>query len=210
MLLACTKECEHCLFKIEEIRFLAPKRNENRFSVASVSKSYVRTYASVLRQKIFLAAAVSFVTRPPRDSDTIASLFGANIAVPPSRRILSSCEGNSTPNEKQISLQSSSFVVIPVHEGIYNMKLSLKSIRSSSSSNSSSSSDHITIYHPVRFSLFETFRDFVGDTQDTRQARMELAELQKTLGTKSRREAIDEFVDMVERGCEHNDDRGHF
>jgi hypothetical protein len=67
-------------------------------------------------------------------------------------------------------------------------------------------------YRSVQVSLLESLREVANEAQQTRQARMELVELQRLLGTKSRKEtsaALHEFVDMMENGCD-DDDRGCF
>lgn len=60
----------------------------------------------------------------------------------------------------------------------------------------------------AKFSLLNTVRHA---QQDRHHARMELAELQKIIGTKSRKEtlrALNEFVNMMENGCDESNEFG--
>lgn len=60
----------------------------------------------------------------------------------------------------------------------------------------------------IRSSLLGTLRDFVNEAQLSREERHELDELQRSLGTKSRREAIQvarEFTLMMEKGRDYDE-----
>lgn len=74
------------------------------------------------------------------------------------------------------------------------------------------SCDGASAYQTVKFSLLEGFREGSNDDKQARQAKLELTELQRMLGSKSRKDAMaamNEFVDMMENGSD-GDELGHF
>mmetsp|Transcript_32031 Transcript_32031/g.57939 ORF Transcript_32031/g.57939 Transcript_32031/m.57939 type:complete len:88 (-) Transcript_32031:66-329(-) len=60
----------------------------------------------------------------------------------------------------------------------------------------------------TRFPLLGTLRDFVNEVHLSREERDELVELQRSLGTKSRRETIQiarEFAIMMDKGRDYDE-----
>lgn len=86
------------------------------------------------------------------------------------------------------------------------MKFSL--IKSVRHSNDSFSEERSTNHRPIRLPLLDTLLDIVNKAQLTREERLEIDELQRSLGIKSRRETIQiarQFVDMMENGRDYDD-----
>lgn len=82
-------------------------------------------------------------------------------------------------------------------------------MRHSSSGDSLASEEKRSAFlRPIRIPLVGTLRNIVNEVQLTREERLELDELQRALGTKSRRETLAisrQFIDIMENGRDYDD-----